>query len=252
MEIQDAEGQLCHSEMWKMGILKRKMAFYKHQENAFQMPMPAGQSLAWKMCKYRARSSRQQIFKAEATAWVLLASPSPATSHGKGEAASLQGWEATHHGALGFLLHQNLPDCCNCFVHLQCANQPCCPRPVASCPLRERMPRPAAWQCPCSDTDPAHKPAAPRGSPDFGCTGTLEGQGDRLNTRWECTTAVTKANRAGGCIHRHTPSRNTNVVVPLSSVLFRSHLAYCILFWSPQCQKKMLIEWKGAKGGPQR
>lgn len=62
METWDAEGQLCNSEMWKMGILKRKMAFYrnkrkqfphKRQENTFHTPMPAGQSLTWKMHMHR-------------------------------------------------------------------------------------------------------------------------------------------------------------------------------------------------------
>lgn len=69
-----------------MGILKIKMALYrkrrkqfphKHQENTFQMPVPAGQSLAWKMCMHRAHGDGQQISKAGATAWALVASPSP-------------------------------------------------------------------------------------------------------------------------------------------------------------------------------
>lgn len=54
--------------------------------------------------------------------------------------------------------------------------------------------------------------------------GDSEGWGvpvDRLNVSWECTTAVTKANQTRGCIHRDTPRRNTNVIVPLSSVLFQ-------------------------------
>lgn len=61
----------------------RKMAFYrnkckqfsgKHQENTFQMPMPAGQSLSWKVCMHRTHSGEQQICTAGATAWALVAS----------------------------------------------------------------------------------------------------------------------------------------------------------------------------------
>lgn len=150
---------------------------------------------------------------------MLLASLSPSTSHGKGEAASLQGWEVTHHGALGFLLHQTLPDrCCNCFVHLQHANKPCSPWPAA---LSARGCRGLQHG---SDTNPAQNQLLPGVLLTLAAQGDSEGQGvpvDRLNMSWECITAVTKANGTRGCIHRDTPSRNTDAIVPLSSVLFQ-------------------------------
>lgn len=109
----------------------------------------------------------------------------------------------------------------------------------------------------CSDTNPAQEPAAPWGAPDFGCTGGLRGLGGpsgqaECELGVQCTvtvTAVTKANQTRGGIHRDTLSRNTDVIVPLSSVLFQitpDHLLVPIAH-----KKKMLMEWKGAKRKPQ-
>ena len=60
----------------------------------FQMPVPAGQSLAWKVCAHRAhgggsRSARQEP---EHRCWWPPPAAGLSTSHEKGEAAALQGW----------------------------------------------------------------------------------------------------------------------------------------------------------------
>lgn len=55
---------------------------------------------------------------------------------------------------------------------------------------------------------------------------------------------VTKVSGILGCIKKNTASRLREVIVPLYSVLKRTHLECCIQVWGPQGKKdEELLEW---------
>jgi len=59
---------------------------------------------------------------------------------------------------------------------------------------------------------------------------------NKQNMSQQRTTAA-KVNQILGCICRGITSRDSNVIIPLYSVLLRPHLDCCIQFWSPQLKK---------------
>ena len=62
---------------------------------------------------------------------------------------------------------------------------------------------------------------------------------ERLNMSQKRVLASQKASCILGCIKRSVTSRSRKVILPLYSALVRSHLEYCIQFWSPQHKKDM-------------
>jgi len=58
--------------------------------------------------------------------------------------------------------------------------------------------------------------------------------GNKLNMSQTSAAMATKASRIPGCIHRGTTSRDTEVIIPIYSVLARLHLEYGVQFWSPK------------------
>jgi len=69
---------------------------------------------------------------------------------------------------------------------------------------------------------------------------------ERFHMSWQCVLAAQEANHIVGCIKRSvTRSRLREVILPLYSVLMRSHLKYCIQYCVPQHEKDFeLLERK--------
>ncbi|CAM4404676.1 unnamed protein product [Lepidochelys olivacea] len=84
----------------------------------------------------------------------------------------------------------------------------------------------------------------------------------RMTMSRQCDMAMKKANAVLGCIRRGISSRDKKVLVPLYKALVRSHLEYCVQFWSPmfkkgefkleQVQRRSTRMIRGMKGGSRR
>jgi len=62
---------------------------------------------------------------------------------------------------------------------------------------------------------------------------------EKLNRSCQCVVTAQKANSILSCITGTAASRSREVILPLSSVLLRPHLQYCLQHWSPQHRKDM-------------
>ena len=67
---------------------------------------------------------------------------------------------------------------------------------------------------------------------------------EELDMSQRCVLEAKKANRILDCIKRRVASKLREVILPLYSILMRSHLEYCIHLWGTQHKKdKDLLEW---------
>lgn len=68
-----------------------------------------------------------------------------------------------------------------------------------------------------------------------------------LNMGQQRTTTSMKVNQILDCIHRVITNKDRYAIVPLCSVLVRTHLECCVKFWSSQLvpHKKMWTDWRG-------
>lgn len=231
---------------------KRKQFPHKRQENTFHTPMPAGQSLTWKMHMHLVGSGGQQICKAGAAAWALVASPSPRPQHFPRERRSCcsAGVGRPHITAPwgSGCIKDFLTDAA---ITLSTLSR--CPAALCLGGWQST----AAWQPaklsstpPCRTTNPADKRSAPQGSPDFGCTEGLKDHRvlmDKLNMSRQRAAAATKANRMLGCIHRDTTSRDRDAIIPLSACQVTSSMLCPVLV--PTIQKRCGRTGQGPKEG---
>ena len=62
---------------------------------------------------------------------------------------------------------------------------------------------------------------------------------DEFNMSKQCAAVAKKANRMLGFINKGITSRDKETIISLYSLLVRSHLEYCVHFWSPVCKKEV-------------